>query len=120
MSRRTGLTVRDDADRPVTFQRFSARFPGVTEAHAALGAATDEAGPLGPREMELVKLGLCVGAGLESATKSHVRRALEAGLTREGIEHAVLQAVGTLGFSPTVRAWVWATEQMDAEARRED
>lgn len=118
MSDRTGLDVRDDEDRPVTFQRFSGRFPGLTEAHAALGAATDDAGPLGARERELVKIGLCVGAGLESATKSHVRRGLEAGLTPDEIEHAVVQAVGTLGFSPTVRAWVWATEQIAAEGRR--
>jgi alkylhydroperoxidase/carboxymuconolactone decarboxylase family protein YurZ len=118
MSEPRGLTIADGGDRPLTFQRFSSRFPGVTEAHAALGAATDEAGPLSAREQQLAKLGLCVGAGLESATKSHVRRALEAGLTREEIEHAILQGVGTLGFSTTVRAWVWATEQMDAEAAR--
>lgn len=120
MPDRTGLTVRDDADRPVTFQRFSSRFPGVTDAHAALGAATDDAGPLDARSRELVKLGLCVGAGLESATKSHVRRALDAGVTPAEIEHAVIQAVGTLGFSPTVRGWVWATEQIEAEGAREE
>jgi len=119
MADRAGLTVRDDEDRPVTFHRFSDRFPGLTEAHAALGVATDQAGPLGARDRELVKIGLCVGAGLESATKSDVRRGLEAGLTRAEIEHAVVQAVGTLGFSPTVRAWVWATEQIDAEERRD-
>lgn len=102
----------DGPDRPATFNRFSARFPEVTAAHANLGAVADEAGPLDARDRELVKIGICVGADLESATRSHVRRALALGVTPAEIEHAVLQALTTLGFSPTVRGWVWATEQI--------
>lgn len=110
-----GLTIAAGGDLPATFERFSARFPDVVRAHTAMGKATDAAGPLDRKTTELIKLGVCVGASLESATKSHVRRALDHGATREEIEHAVVQGLNTVGFSRTVMAWVWATEQMDRE-----
>ena len=110
-----GLTITEGSDLPRTFERFSARFREVVKAHTAMGKATDGAGPLDRKTTELVKLGVCVGASLESATKSHVRRALEHGATPEEIEHAVIQGMNTVGFSRTVMAWVWATEQMEGE-----
>ena len=117
MSDATSRPSPDGPERPATFHRFSARFPEVTATHATLGAVTDAAGPLDGRDRELVKIGICVGAGLESATRSHVRRALALGVTPAEVEHAVLQAMTTLGFSPTVRGWVWATEQIEASER---
>jgi alkylhydroperoxidase/carboxymuconolactone decarboxylase family protein YurZ len=114
-SHEKGLDIEDDRDLPRTFERFTERFPDVIKAHTAMGKATEAAGPLDRRTIELVKLGVCVGASLESATKSHVRRALEHGATPEEVEHAVLQGLNTVGFSRTVMAWVWATEQMESE-----
>lgn len=113
MSDDAGLDIAEGRDLPRTFLAFSERFPAVVDAHSAMGKALDDAGPLDRKSAELVKLGVCVGASLESATKSHVRRAAEAGATREEIEHAVLQGMNTVGFSRTVMAWVWATEQLE-------
>lgn len=116
MSDPEGLSIDQDSDLPRTFVTFTERFPEVVKAHSTMGKALDASGPLEPRTAELVKLGVCVGASLESATKSHVRRALEAGATREEIEHTVIQGMNTVGFSRTVMAWVWATEQLDDSA----
>ncbi|MGD2068353.1 MAG: carboxymuconolactone decarboxylase family protein [Gemmatimonadota bacterium] len=110
-----GLTIQSDSDLPRTYERFSDRFPAVVSAHTAMGMALDDAGPLDRKIAELVKIGVCVGASLESATKSHVRRAVYYGATREEVEHAVIQGMNTVGFSRTVMAWVWATEQMNRE-----
>ena len=46
--------ARDDL--PLTYRKFSERFPAVVEAHSALGEATEEAGPLDDRTRSLVKL----------------------------------------------------------------
>lgn len=113
--REQGLDIAAGVDVPRTFKRFSERFPDVVAAHEAIGVAGDAAGPLDRKTVELIKLGMCVGAGLESATKSHVRRAVQQGATREEVEQAVSLAVNPVGFSRAVMAWQWATEQMEAE-----
>ena len=92
---------------PRTYEVFTERFPGIHEAHENLGGTLDEAGPLDTRATALVKLGICVGAGLESAVRSHVRRALEAGVSAEEIEHALVLGVNSIGFPSSVAAWQW-------------
>lgn len=97
-------------DIPKTFLRFNDRFPGLSQAHQQVGAALDEAGPLDEKTRSLIKLGICVGAGLESAVKSHVRRGLEKGLSAADIEHALVLGMNSVGFPRTVAAWQWAQE----------
>jgi alkylhydroperoxidase/carboxymuconolactone decarboxylase family protein YurZ len=109
-----GLDIPEDSDLPRTFQRFTERFPAVAEAHEATGKAGDD-GPLDRKMVELIKLGICVGAGLESASKSHARRALQHGASPEEVEHAVSLAVNPVGFPRTVMAWQWVTEQLARE-----
>lgn len=109
-----GLDIPDGTDVPRTYQRFTERFPAIRAAHDAMGKAGDR-GPFDRKTVELIKLGICVGAGLESATKSHARRAVEHGATREEVEHAVSLAANPLGLPRTVMAWQWTTEQLDRE-----
>ena len=99
---------------PQTFQRFAARFPGMAAAHQAMGEAS-AAGPLNAKTCALVKIGICVGAQLESALRSHVRRARAAGATEEEIEQAIVQAMSTIGFPATVTAWSWAQVQFERD-----
>jgi 4-carboxymuconolactone decarboxylase len=115
MTEGAGLDIDAGQDVPRTYHRFSERFPNIAEAHRATGEAGGAAGPLDRRMVELIKLGICVGAGLESATKSHARRALQHGATREEVEQAAALAVNPCGFPRAVMAWQWATEQLDAE-----
>lgn len=110
-----GLNIEERSDVPRTFRRFTERFPDIAAAHEAIGRAGDEAGPLDRKTVELIKLGISLGAGLESATKSHARRALQHGASREEIEQAAALGVNTVGLPRSVMAWQWATEQLDQE-----
>jgi AhpD family alkylhydroperoxidase len=101
---------------PGTYKAFVARFPALGEAHQRIGRAAEAAGPLPPKVCELIKIGICVGAGLESALRSHTRRAVEAGATREEIEQAIVLGMNTVGFPKTVAAWSWALVQFERDA----
>jgi AhpD family alkylhydroperoxidase len=100
---------------PKTFKAFVSRFPGIGEAHEKVARTADQAGPLDRKTCELIKIGISLGAGLESAVKSHVRRALEHGATTAEIEQAILLGVNTRGFPATVAAWQWAWEQIQRD-----
>ncbi|HRK31246.1 MAG TPA: carboxymuconolactone decarboxylase family protein [Tepidisphaeraceae bacterium] len=98
---------------PATFMAFTQRYPELGRAHEAIARAVDSAGPLDAKTCSLIKIGLSVGGGLESATKSHVRRAMQNGASREEIEQAVLLAMNTCGFPRTVAGWQWAQQQFE-------
>lgn len=96
---------------PNIFQQIIAKYPEVAAAHESMAVAVDHTGPLDAKTCALVKIGISVGAGLESAVRSHVRRATEAGATRDEITQAIFQGMNTVGFPRTVAAWSWAQVQ---------
>jgi 4-carboxymuconolactone decarboxylase len=98
---------------PKTYRAFVTKFPELGAAHESVARAVERAGPLDRKTCELIKIGISMGAGLESAIKSHVRRALEAGAVPHEIEQAILLGMNTRGFPSTVAAWQWAWEQID-------
>ena len=102
---------------PGTFLQFSARFPGLAAAHDAMTDAALAAGPLDAKTCSLVKIGVSLGAGLESAVRSHVRRACEAGATEAEVEQAILLAMTTVGFPRTVAAWSGARAQCERDRK---
>jgi alkylhydroperoxidase/carboxymuconolactone decarboxylase family protein YurZ len=83
---------------PSFYSEFRDAYPEVVAAYEALGEATRRAGPLSPAQAEIVKLAFAAGARMEGAVHSHTRRALEAGATREELDHVSLLAITTLGF----------------------
>ncbi len=91
------------------------RFPELAKAHEQAGLAAKRSGPLDEKTCELVKIGICVGAGLESALRSHVRRAIQHGAGEAEIEQAIVQGMTTCGFPQTVAAWRWAQVQFERE-----
>lgn len=102
-------------DLPSSYLNFRERYPRIAEAYDALGDAVHTAGPLDERSRQLVKLSLAISAGLEGATHSHTRRALQLNITPEEIRQVVLLAMPTLGFPATMRALSWV-EDVLAEA----
>ena len=101
---------------PSFYSSFREAHPEVVRAYEALGDATRSAGPLDPRTIELVKLGLAAGARIEGAIHSHVRRALDAGATPEDLRQVALLAITTLGF-PSAMAVRAQIEDELAKAR---
>jgi 4-carboxymuconolactone decarboxylase len=102
---------------PGTFRQFCERFPALAAAHDAMSDAAFAAGPLDEKTCLLIKIGISLGAGLESAVKSHVRRASQAGASETEIEQAILLAMTTAGFPRTVAAWSWARQQFERDRR---
>jgi len=103
---------------PGTFKQFCEKFPALAGAHDAMTEAALASGPLDERTASLIRIGISLGAGLESAVKSHVRRASEAGATPAEIEQAILLAMTTVGFPRTVAAWSWAQQQFERDGIR--
>jgi alkylhydroperoxidase/carboxymuconolactone decarboxylase family protein YurZ len=83
---------------PRFYEEFKAAHPELVHAYEALGEAARAAGPLTPREAELVKVGFAAGARLEGGLHSHTRRALAVGASAEDLRHVALLAITTLGF----------------------
>jgi alkylhydroperoxidase/carboxymuconolactone decarboxylase family protein YurZ len=111
------MTDRERPYLPRVYRDLRAEHPGVAEAYDALGHACRTAGPLSDRDQRLVKLGIAVGLGSEGGVRSHVRRGLDEGLTRDELLHAITVAIPTAGFPAAAAAYRWATVVLDAVAR---
>ena len=70
---------------PSAYRTFAAEHPRVIQAYEQLSEACLAEGPLDRKHAELVKVGIAVGARLEGAVHSHVRRAREAGATADEV-----------------------------------
>ena len=116
MAQSTESGVSDSQKFPRTFEAFIEKFPALREAHEAVARVVDTVGPLDRKTCELVKIGISVGAGLETATRSHVRRAVEHGASEAEIEQAILLAMNTCGFPKTAAGWQWAHQQLERDA----
>lgn len=95
---------------PAPYIKFQERFPDLARDFEALGQKCSAAGPLGGRDVRLVKLGLAVATGSRGGVKSQARRALQEGLTPEELLHAALLALPTIGFPAMVAAMGWIDE----------
>lgn len=100
---------------PGTYKEFVTRYPALGRAHEGIAKSVEGAGPLDARTLALIKIGICVGAGLESALRSHVRRAVQHGASAAEVEQAILLGMNTVGFPRTVAAWAWAHEQFNRD-----
>ncbi len=109
------MSADNELRAPATFKAFVEKFPALGAAHESVAQAVDRAGPLDAKTCALIKMGICIGAGLESALRSHVRRASHHGASPEEIEQAILLAMNTVGFPRTVAAWQWAHQQLERD-----
>lgn len=105
----------DPARLPKTFKQFVEKFPALGQAHQHIGQEVERLGPMDRKMCELVKIGISLGAGLETAVRSHVRRAMQAGATEAEVEQAILLGMNTVGFPRTVAAWSWAQIQFERQ-----
>lgn len=96
-----------DDDLPPMPASIAREHPELWEAYTALGKAVGKAGPLDGRTTRLVHLAMAVAAGSEGATHSHVKRALDEGLSADELEHVALSAITTLGWPQAMRALSW-------------
>ncbi len=100
---------------PKRFKKFKDDFPQVTAAYETLGEAVHQAGPLDAKTRALVKLGISAGARLEGGFHSHVRKAIDAGVTKDEMVHAVLLALPTIGLPSMMAALSWIDDVLDKQ-----
>ena len=100
---------------PEVYQGFQRRFPDISGTYEKLAVMCNEDGPLDVKTRELVKLGIAIGLSSEGAVRSHVRRALSAGVSAEGVRHAVLVSMTTAGFPAMIAAMKWVDEVLDKQ-----
>jgi len=98
---------------PETFKTLVDKYPGVWDAHEKLTIACAEAGPLDRKTAELIKIGICIGSGLQTATQRHAIMAVENGAAKEEVYHAALMAMTTLGHPRAAAGWKWIHEALE-------
>ncbi|MFT4932131.1 MAG: alkylhydroperoxidase/carboxymuconolactone decarboxylase family protein YurZ [Natronomonas sp.] len=99
--------INDVDELPSTPAGFAEKHPEVWERYADLGEASSAAGPVDAETKRLVKLALAIGADSEGAVHSHVRRALDEGISREKLEHVAILSITTMGFPQAMAALSW-------------
>ena len=92
---------------PKAVDDFHRKYPKIWETFNRLGDLSHQAGPLDAKTRSLVKLALSIGAGLEGATHSAVRKARAAGVSSDEMQHVALLAITTLGFPSAMRGMAW-------------
>jgi alkylhydroperoxidase/carboxymuconolactone decarboxylase family protein YurZ len=92
---------------PEFLQKVIKKYPKVWDGHQTINSAVGELEGLDGKTQHLVKLAVAIGAGLEGAVHSHVRRSKEAGLTDEEIYHTALLAITTIGWPSAIAALSW-------------
>lgn len=100
---------------PKPVEDFRRDYADVWQAFTALGDKCHNAGPLDEKTRRLVKLALCIGAGLEGGTHSAVRHALASGCTPEEIRHAAVLGTSTVGLPATIRALTWISDYLSPD-----
>ncbi len=97
---------------PKPYQKFLKAYPEVGKHYEALGKSVHAAGPLDEKTRALIKLSISVGAQREGAVHSHVRKALDAGVSPEEIRHSVLLSLPTLGLPAMMAALTWVEDML--------
>jgi len=87
-------------------------------AHEKLGLECARGGPLTQREIQLVKLAITGSMRLETSFKTHVKKAMRAGVTKPEIEHTIIQMLPILGLARTMMAMKWYNEAVHQKRRR--
>jgi len=103
---------------PKRFLGFQKEYPAIARAYEDLGKACHSGGPLDDKTRALVKFALSAGAKLEGGAHSHIRKALEAGVTEDELRHVALLAIQTLGFPSAMAAMSWIDDIIEGRPKR--
>jgi 4-carboxymuconolactone decarboxylase len=103
---------------PKRFRKFTKDYPNVAEAYEKLGTAVHTAGPLDDKTRSLIKLAISVGARLEGAVHSHVRKALDVGAKPVELRQVALLSLPTIGLPSMMAAMSWIDETLEDQVSR--
>ncbi|MEP9410141.1 MAG: carboxymuconolactone decarboxylase family protein [Candidatus Brocadia sp.] len=95
---------------PQQYLKIKKKHEKFFSAVEELGKAVRQEGPLDERTAHLIQLAAAATVHSEGAVHSHVRRALDAGVTPDEIYHAIILVTSTVGFPTVVAALSWADD----------
>lgn len=93
-------------------------YPSVAKAYETLGDEVHAAGPLDGKTRALAKLGISIGARLEGAVHSHVRKALAVGVKPDELRHVALLSLPTIGLPSMMAALSWIDDVLEEQTRK--
>jgi AhpD family alkylhydroperoxidase len=100
------------------YHKLSELFPEAISALENLGSTIRRVGPIDEKTIDLIQLAAAAAIQSEGSVHSHTRRALQAGVTKEEIYHALILLVSILGFPRVSAAISWSRDIMDKEDRK--
>ena len=100
---------------PKFYTHFLNKYPDIGKKYEAMGEAIHENGPLSDRERALIKMAVSGSHLFHSAFKSHIRKAIQAGINRDEMEHLALLMIPTVGFPTAMAMLGMIEEQFEAE-----
>jgi alkylhydroperoxidase/carboxymuconolactone decarboxylase family protein YurZ len=117
---KSATTIRKEIDMamPKRFKKFTVDYPKVAKAYEALGDAVHTAGSLDPKTRALIKLGISIGARLEGAVHSHVRKALNTGVNEDELRHAALLSLPTIGLPSMMAGLSWIDDVVNETPKK--
>ncbi len=92
------------------FVSFARKYPEIAVSYEGLRVEVNAAGPLGNRDRALVKFAVSVGMRQEAGAHAHIRKAVDAGLKRDQLEHVALLALPSIGLPAALTALGWIDE----------
>jgi 4-carboxymuconolactone decarboxylase len=108
--------MEDKSPKPPRFYtHFMDKYPGIGRKYEELGREIHENGPLSEKERALVKMAVSGSHLFHSAFKSHIRKAMQVGVTREEMEHLALLMLPTVGFPTTMAMLGMIEDQLGSE-----
>ena len=97
---------------PITLENFKAEFPDAWNVYEQLKNVCDRQGPLDPKTVELIKIGISTALEHEGGLVAHISQAHKAGATETEIYHAILLAIGLAGFPAALAGFRTAREHL--------
>jgi len=99
---------------PDIFKKFVERNREISEALLEVGELCSQAGPIDKLTQHLIQMAIAIGANSQGGVRSHARRALDAGATKEQVMQAVLLSATLVGFPGMIAAYGWVEEVISA------
>ncbi len=99
---------------PDIVKTFVERHREISETLLKVGELCSQAGPIDQVNQHLIRMGIAVGAQSQGAVRSHARRALDAGATKEQVLQTVLLSSTIGGFPAMIAAYGWLEELISA------
>ncbi len=100
---------------PEIYTIFKKQHPQINDLYEQLSKECHEGGPLDEKTRRLVKLGIAIGQESEGGIRSHTRKALEAGASKEEIHHVAFLSLTTGGFPKMIAAFKRIEEVLTKE-----